>query len=51
MKAIIINYLISFVMDMLRDLASRSTTSIDDDIVQTLNDNMTEIKTYISDKV
>lgn len=51
MKAIIVAYLVAFVLDMLRDLSKRSTNTIDDQLVETLNENMEEIKSYINKKV
>lgn len=47
MRTLIINYFVGIVMDILRELAERTDTTIDDKLVELLNENMSQIKQEI----
>lgn len=51
MKSMIIGYVVSILMDILREMAADTRTTIDDDLVATINENMNELKELISEKL
>lgn len=51
MREMLISYAISFVMDILRDMAKNTSTTIDDQVVETINENMEELKKLIRERV
>lgn len=51
MKSILVGLFLQFLVDLLRDAADRTSTTIDDDLVDTIEENIEELNRIASEKL